>query len=389
MKYDFIICHYAEIALKGGNRKFFEEKLIENIRTSFVLNSCKHVKTIKRISGRILIQIEDGIKEDKIKQALKNVFGIAYFSFAVNCKQEIKEMSKKSFEILEDKKFKTFKVETKRGEKDFPLTSQQINEQVGEYIFEKLNPKDLEFRVNLKNPDITCFIEVVEKYAFLYLEKIKGLGGLPVGVSGTAISLLSGGIESPVASFYGIRRGVKMVFLHFYTNKSFLEKIRKNIKILNKYQFKSKLCLIPFLDIHKAIFHKTNPELGCILCRRFMFRIAQALAEEEKASALFTGENIGQVASQTLENMRVIEDAINIPVLKPLIGMDKKDIIEKAEQIGTFDISVLPEEFYCQKFLAKHPETKANLKRVVIEEEKIEVQKLIEQAIKRMKVEKI
>ena len=133
----------------------------------------------------------------------------------LSCKQEIKEMSKKSFEILEDKKFKTFKVETKRGEKDFPLTSQQINEQVGEYIFEKLNSQDLEFRVKLKNPDVTCFIEVVEKYAFLYSEKIKGLGGLPVGVSGKAISLLSGGIDSPVSSFYGMRRGVKMIFLHF------------------------------------------------------------------------------------------------------------------------------------------------------------------------------
>ena len=389
MKYDFIICHYAEIALKGGNRKFFEEKLIENIRTSFVLNSCKHVETIKRISGRILVQIEGKVEEDKIKQALKNVFGIAYFSFAVNCKQEMKEISKKSFEILEDKKFKTFKVETKRGEKDFPLTSQQINEQVGEYIFEKLNSQDLKFRVKLKNPDVTCFIEVVEKYAFLYSEKIKGLGGLPVGVSGKAISLLSGGIDSPVSSFYGMRRGVKMIFLHFYTNKRFLGKIRENIKILNKYQFKSKLYLISFLDIQKAIFHKTNPELGCILCRRFMFRIAQTLAEEEQASVLFTGENIGQVASQTLENMRVIEDAINIPVLKPLIGMDKKDIIEKAKEIGTFDISVLPEEFYCQKFLAKHPETKANLKRVILEEEKIEIQELIEQAIKNKKVEKI
>jgi len=389
MKHNFIICHYAEIGLKGGNRKFFEEKLIENIKTSFIFNSCDGVKKIKRISGRILIEIDDKAKEDKIRQALENVMGIAYFSFAVDCKQNIEEMKKESFEILKDKEFKTFRVETKRGEKDFPLTSQQINEQVGEYIFEKLNAQGLKIRVNLKNPDITCFIEVVEKYAFLFLEKVKGLGGLPVGVSGKAISLLSGGIDSPVASFYGIRRGVQMIFLHFYTNQKFLEKIKKNIKVLNKYQFKSELYLIPFLDIQKAIFQKTNPELGCILCRRFMFRIAEVLAEKKGVDVLFTGENIGQVASQTLANMRAIEEAINIPVLKPLIGMDKKDIIEKAEQIGTFDISILTEEFYCQKFLAKHPETKANLKRVLIEEEKIEVQKLIEQAIKKLKVEKI
>jgi len=389
MKHNFIICHYAEIGLKKGNRKFFEKKLIENIKRSFVLNSADGLKNIKRISGRILIQIDSKIKEDEVRQALENVMGIAYFSFAVNCQQNIEEIKKKSWEILKDKEFKTFKVETKRAEKDFPLTSQQINEQVGEYIFEKLNTQSLKFRVNLKNPDITCFVEVVEKYAFLFLEKVKGLGGLPVGVSGKAISLLSGGIDSPVASFYGIRRGVQMVFLHFYTNQKFLEKIKRNIKVLNKYQFKSELYLIPFLDIQKAIFQKTNSELGCILCRRFMFRIAEILAGKKGVDVLFTGENIGQVASQTLANMRVIEQAISIPVLKPLIGMDKKDIIEKAEQIGTFDISILPEEFYCQKFLAKHPETKANLKRVLIEEAKIEVQKLVEQAIKKLKVEKI
>jgi len=389
MKYNFIICHYAEIGLKGGNRKFFEEKLIENIRKSFILNSCEGVKKIKRISGRILIELDDKVKEDKIRESLKNVFGIAYFSFAVDCEQNIEEIKKKSLEILKDKEFKTFRVETKRGEKGFSLTSQQINEQAGEYIFEKLNSQGLKIRVNLKNPDITCFIEIVEKYAFLYLKKIEGLGGLPVDVSGKAVSLLSGGIDSPVASFYGMKRGVRMVFLHFYTNKRFLEKIRKNIKTLNKYQFKSELYLIPFLDIHKAIFQKTNPELGCILCRRFMFRIAEVLAEKKGANALFTGENIGQVASQTLINMRTIEQAINIPVLKPLISMDKKDIIEKAKEIGTFDVSVLPEEFYCQRFLAKHPETRANLKKVIREEEKIEVQKLVQKAIEKIKVETI
>jgi len=383
MKYNFIICHYSEIGLKGKNRKFFEEKLIKNIKRS--LNSDSY-DFVKRISGRILIKIKDKINQEEIEQSLKNIFGIAYFSFAVNCLQEIGEIKKKSFEILRDKKFKTFKVDTKRAEKSFSLTSQQINEQVGEYIFEKLSPK---IRVNLNSPNITCFIEVVEKYAFLFLEKIQGLGGLPVGVSGKAISLLSGGIDSPVSSFYGMKRGVEMIFLHFYTNKNFLEKIRKNIEALNKYQFKSEFYLVPFLDIQKNIFQKTNPELGCILCRRFMFRIAEILAKKKGASALFTGENIGQVASQTLSNMKTIENSINIPVLKPLIGMDKEDIIEKAKQIGTFNISILKEEFYCQNFLAKHPETKADLKKVVIEEEKIEVQKLIEQAIKKIKVEKI
>jgi len=396
MKYDFIICHYAEIGLKGKNRKFFEEKLIENIKKVLPRNSYKKVK---RISGRILI----GLGDCPSRQVLKNVFGIAYFSFAVACEQEIEAIKKKAVEILRNKTvtnrcdrikllqlsekqrlhFKTFKVETQRSKKDFPLNSQQISEQVGAEVLKKLKKK-----VDLTNPDITCFIEIVENYAFLYLEKIPGPGGLPVNVSGKAISLLSGGIDSPVAAFYGMRRGVKIIFLHFYTQtQNSIDKTKKIVRILNKYQFSSKLYLVPFLNIQKEIFQKTNPEYGCISCRRFMFRIAEILAEKEKAEALITGENIGQVASQTLANIRATEEATNLPVLRPLIGMDKKDIIDKAKEIGTFDISILAEEFYCHGFLAKHPETKANLKKVKEEEKKLDVEKLIKEAVKKAKVE--
>jgi thiamine biosynthesis protein ThiI len=390
----YVICHYAEIGLKGKNRKFFEEKLIENLKKSLVGLSCRRVQ---RISGRILIELNEKAKENKIKEALKNVFGVAYFSFAVSCEQEMEAIKKKSAEFLKSKKFKTFRIETKRSEKDFPLTSQQVNEKVGEYILENLKVQDAKLKVDLTNPDITCFIEIVEKYVFLYSEKIKGQGGLPIGVSGKIISLLSSGIDSPVASFYGMRRGIRMVFLHFHTQdtekiqsiqkQNSIEKTKKIIKTLNKYQFSSKLYLVPFLNIQKGIFQETNPELGCILCRRFMFRIAEVLAEKEKAEALITGENIGQVASQTLVNIRVTEEAVNLPVLRPLIGMDKKDIIDKAKEIGTFDTSILAEEFYCHEFLAKHPETKANLEKVKEEEKKLNIEKLIKEAVKKAKVE--
>ena len=391
MKYDSIICHYAEIGLKGKNRKFFEEGLMGNIKTSFIINSCNGIKNIRRISGRILIKIDKRAEEDKIRQALKNVFGIAYFSFAVNCGQDMEEIKKKSFEILEDKEFKTFRVETKRAEKDFYLTSQQINEQVGEYIFEKLNAKSLKFRVNLKNPDITCFIEIVEKYAFLYLEKVRGLGGLPVGVSGKAMSLLSGGIDSPVASFYGMQRGIKIIFLHFtsypFTEQASIEKVKKIVKILNKFQFQSNLYLIPFLNIQKEILLKTKAKLRVVLYRRFMFKIAEVLAEKEKIKALITGESVGQVASQTLENIGVIQETIKSLVLRPLIGMDKEDIIKKGKEIGTFDVSILPAQDCCQRFLPKHPETRANLKEVKEEEKKLDVKGLVKEAIKKVKVE--
>ena len=190
-----------------------------------------------------------------------------------------------------------------------------------------------------------------------------------------------------------------MIFLHFHTQEpekvqlvqkqNSIEKTKKIIRTLNKYQFSSKLYLIPFLNIQKGIFQKTNPELGCILCRRFMFRIAEVLAKKERAEALITGENIGQVASQTLVNIGVTGEAANMPILRPLIGMDKKDIIDKAKEIETFDTSILAEEFYCHGFLAKHPETRANLKNVKEEEKKLDVEKLIKEAVKKAKVEKI
>ena len=383
MKPEYVICHYSEIGLKGKNRKFFEEKLIENIKKTLPRNSYKKVK---RISGRILIElIEEKVNETQIKKSLKNVFGIAYFAFAESCEQNIEAIKKKAVKLLKPKNFKTFKIKTQRSKKDFPLNSQQINEQVGEYILGNLAGGA---RVDLTNPDITCFIEIVENYAFLYLEKIKGPGGLPVSVSGKAVSLLSGGIDSPVASFYGQRRGIEVVFLHFYTGEgASLEKSKKIVKILNKYQFSSKLYLIPFKEILQEIFQKTEPRLCCILCRRFMFKIAERVAKKEKAKALITGENIGQVASQTLENIGVTGEAVEISILRPLIGMDKQDIIEKAKEIETFEVSILPEHFYCQDFLPKHPATKADLEKVKEEEKKLDVQKFIKEVIDKAKVE--
>ena len=385
---ELIICHYSEIGLKGKNRRFFEERLIENIKKALPKNSWQKVR---RISGRILVELKKERDKEKIKENLKNVFGLAFFSFGVNCEQNIEAIKEKAVEILKDKEFKTFKIETQRSKKDFPLTSQEISKQVGEYVLKKAKVKNqkLNIKVDLEKPDITCFIEIVDNYAFLYTEKIPGPGGLPVGVSGKAVSLLSGGIDSPVASYYGQRRGIKIIFLHFFTHKNSIKKIEKIVKVLNKYQFKSKLYLVPFLDVQKEIFKKTEPKFCCLLCRRFMFKIAEILAKKERAEALITGENIGQVASQTLRNIGVIEEITKLPVLRPLVGMDKEDIMNKAKEIGTFSVSILPQEFYCQKFLPKHPETKADLRKVKEEEEKLDVEKLIDEAVKRSQIYKL
>jgi len=376
----YILCHYHEIGLKGKNRRFFEEKLVENIKRSLPPGS---FELIKRISGRIIIHLTDKGqgKKNQINKSLGQVFGLAYFAWAVSCQQEIEAIKKKAFEILKNQKFKTFKITTQRSKKDFPLTSQQVNEEVGEYILNKLKK-----RVDLGKPDITCFIEIVEKYAFLYLKKIRGLGGLPVSCGGKAVVLLSGGIDSPVAAFKMMKRGVKVIFAHFhaypYTNKASIEKVQKIVKILNKYQFGSKLYLVPFADIQKEILTKTPEKLRVILYRRMMLRIGQEMAKKEKAKALVTGENLGQVASQTLENLGIIEEAVGLPVLRPLLTKDKEEIINLAKSIGTFEISILPDQDCCVRFLPKHPATKADLEQIKKAEKRININRLIKSAIK-------
>ena len=261
------------------------------------------------------------------------------------------------------------------------MNSQQINEKIGEHILKNLNCK-----VNLSKPNIICFIEIVEKYAFLYTKKIKGQGGLPISTGGKAICLISGGIDSPVAAFKVMKRGVKIIFLHFhaypYTQKASIEKVEKLVKVLNKFHSQSKLYLVPFANIQKEILIKTPSSLRVILYRRMMFRIAKEVAKKEKALALVTGESIGQVASQTLENIRTIEESVDILVLRPLISDDKQEIIEKAEEIGTFNISIIPHEDCCTRFLPKHPETKSKIEMVKRAEEKLDFQNLIKKTIK-------
>jgi tRNA uracil 4-sulfurtransferase len=386
MNFQFIICHYSEIALKGKNRKLFEDKLVENIKKAV---SPSFFKKIKRIEGRVLIELKDKYKEEEITESLKNVFGLSSFSFAFLTQQNIEDMQNKILETIKKEKPKSFKIFAKRSKKDFYLTSPEINEKIGEYVLKNFK----KIKVDLENPDLICFVEIVQNYAFIYFKKIKALGGLPVGISGKAVSLISGGIDSPVASFLAQKRGIEIIFVHFhaypFAGKASLEKVKKIIKVLNKYQFSSKLYLVPFADIQKEILLKTKASLRVLFYRRFMFMISQTLAEKEKAKVLITGENIGQVASQTLENISVIEEAISLPVLRPLICYDKEEIINKAKEIKTFEISILPHQDCCARFLPPNPETKASLKEIKAEEEKINSKKIIKEAILKTKLEVI
>ncbi len=393
-----IIIHYHEVGLKGKNRKFFEETLRQNIVKVLDIAGVRYLK-ISRVSGRILVYLDEKhlINKEKIAKILNFVFGIAHFSFGWQIKADLEKIQKTLAEILREeisaqvksgKTFKTFRITAKRSEKTFPETSEGINYKVGEYILEK---SGLDLKVDLKNPDINCFIEIVEGKALIYFEKTKGLGGLPVGTGGKILSLISSGFDSPVAAWHLIKRGARVSFIHFHsyprTSKASINNVKELVKILNNYQFGSILHLVPFLDIQREIFSKCEARYRIILYRRFMFRIAERLAEKIGAGALVTGESLGQVASQTLENIRVINAVVSAPVLRPFIGADKEEIISEAKKICTYEISKLPYEDCCSLFTPLHPATKARLKDVEYEERKLDAEKLVVKAME--KIEKV
>src|SRR3989338_9749285 len=287
---------------------------------------------------------------------------------------------------------KTFRITAQRSNKNYPLISQEINEKIGKYILTKLRHRMSKSKVCVKltDPDINCHIEIIEKCAFIYLEKIPGPGGMPVGTGGKALALLSGGIDSPAAAYYLLKRGVRVDFIHFhsmpYTSPASVEKVKKLAGILNKYQSNSKIFLIPFADIQKEIMMKVPEKLRVIFYRRLMMKIAEEIAKKENYLALITGESVGQVASQTLENMKAIEDAVKIPVLRPLCGFDKEEIINKARDIGTYAISILPHDDCCTRFVPKHPEIRAKLNEVKQAEKNMEVKKLIKKSLDKMEI---
>ena len=380
-KINYIICHYSEIGLKKGNRSFFEKHLVDNIKR---VVDPSLIFFVKRISGRILISLTDqGIKsEDIIEESLGRVFGISSFLFCVKVNQDIKDIGKASIYLLKNKAFKTFRISSKRSEKVFLLTSQQINEEIGGVVLNQIKG----LKVNLERPDIICYIEIVNKNAFISIRKVKGLGGLPIGTGGRAISLLSGGIDSPVASFMAMRRGVKIVFIHFHsypeTSESSIDKVRELVKILSRYQGQSKLYLVPFAEAQREILLNSSSGTRVIFYRRLMLRITS-----ERTIAIVTGESLGQVASQTLENIRAIERGTIAPIIRPLICEDKESIINKAKEIGTFETSILPHDDCCARFIPRNPETKADVDRIIEEEKKLDVKKITDKAVKNISCE--
>lgn len=374
----FVIIHYHEIALKGKNRFFFEKKLASNIQK--VLQNLEYGE-VKRIFGRIIIRLNKKSDFAKIREKLMFVFGIAYFCEAWLSRPEIKILQENVLKLIRGKRFKSFKIKTRRSQKEFPLTSQEVNEKIGAYVLQNLS----NVKVDLENPELTCFIEITEVGAFIYFEKIKGLGGLPSGTSGKIISLISSGFDSPLAAWKMMRRGAKIIFLHFHsyprTSRASIENVKRLVLKITPYQFESMLYLIPFIDIQKEIVAKTEPSMRVVLYRRMMIRIAEALSRKVHAGALVTGESLGQVASQTLENIFAINRVATLPIFRPLISEDKEEIINETKKISTYEISSLPYEDCCSLFVGRNPATKVSLERVEGEEKKLDIENMIKKAI--------
>jgi thiamine biosynthesis protein ThiI len=373
----FILIHYHEIGLKGKNRGKFERRLATNINRALKGVPCG---SVQRLSGRMMLALTPQSPLGVIRERLSTVFGIANFSEAVVVERNIEAIRETAWALAQKAEFESFKMVTKRGDKTFPLNSEEINRDVGFHI-QNLSGAS----VQMDNPDLTCFVEIAPQKIFIYAEKIPAPGGLPVGSNEHAVSLISSGIDSPVASYKLMKRGVKLTYVHFhsqpYTNRNSQRNTEEIVRLLNRHQFISDLYSVPFVEIQRHIMTQAPTSYRVIFYRRAMLRIAEAIAKKVDAKALVTGESVGQVASQTLSNIRAIEEVTSLPILRPLAGDNKEEIINEARRIGTYEISIEPYEDCCSVFVPKHPETHAKLERVHEIEANLDLAPLIEQTL--------
>jgi thiamine biosynthesis protein ThiI len=373
---EYIIVRYGELSTKGKNRKDFVARLIERIRQR--LSGYPKLK-IRYDYNRIYILL-NGENEDNVAQDLQEVFGIATFSVAVKCNNAIETLCAAAIDLMKNETPSTYKVIARRQVKTYPLLSTAINEIVGEAIFD-----NTEHKVDVHDPKIKVLIEIQEHDAYITVKTFQGAGGYPVGVGGKALVMLSGGIDSPVAAYQTMKRGVEIEAIHFaappYTSDQARDKVLALAKILSVHQGRIKVHVVPFTEIQMEIYNKADNTYAITLMRRMMYRIAQQVAIENKALAIISGDSIGQVASQTLYSMQVIQEVIQTLVLRPLITYDKLEIIDLAQRIGTYETSILPYEDCCTIFKVINPVIKPKSKYVVYEEKKVDYEPLILSAI--------
>lgn len=372
-----IVVHYDEIGLKGKNRPRFEYRLMRNIRQA--LDELGRADT-ERLYGRLLVGLKEECPWDLVGERLGRVFGISYFARAFESPCDLKALEKRLRNQLPPAGYESFAIDTKRSNKGFPLTSPEINRDLGAFV-----QAETGMRVDLNDPDLRISVEWLHDRVLFFFRRIPGPGGLPVGTSGRVVGLISGGIDSPVAIYQMMKRGCAVIFIHFhsfpFTSRASQRKVMNLARELSHYRQASRIYFVPFADLQREVSARTPASYRIILYRRFMFRLAEAIARREKAKALVTGDSLSQVSSQTLSNLITVEDSVKIPVIRPLIGFDKREIINLAQRIKTYSISIQPHDDCCGFLMPRQPFTRSTPQELEGVEKGLDVAGLVDRAL--------
>jgi tRNA uracil 4-sulfurtransferase len=378
-----VVVHYQEIALKGKNRPWFLGRLVRNIRRGL---ADLDVTSVRALMGRIEVVLGPGASREAVSDRIRHVFGIANFSHAASSPADIELLSAAILGDLGERSCASFRVSARRADKRFALTSPQIEREVGGRIKEARG-----WKVNLDNPEFVVHVEMLTDRAFYFFDKQRGPGGLPTGTAGRVACLLSGGIDSPVAAHRMMKRGCAVTFVHFHSypilSRASQEKARELAALLTRWQQQSRLYLVPFGDIQQQVVLTVPGPMRVIVYRRLMLRIAERIARLRGAQALVTGDVVGQVASQTLENLAVVGSVATLPLFRPLIGMDKDEITAEAQRIGSYPISIIEDQDCCTLFTPRNPQTRARLAEIERAEQSLPIDELVERAVREAAVE--
>ena len=378
-----VVIHYNEIGLKGRNQPLFLRRLEANLLRA---TAGTGIRRVEERSGRMVLPVPQDAEWPTIRERLRCVFGIANFSLAERVDLDLSALKAAMDRALEGRAFASFRVSTRRAYKQFPLDSEGLNRELGAHVLERTQA-----RVSLEHPEVTIHVEVLPREIYFSFGRDAGPGGLPVGVSGNVVALLSGGIDSPVAAHRLLKRGCRAVFVHFHSHPfqdaTSRAKAADLVRCLTRFQFHSRLYLVPFGEVQRQIVSTAPGPLRVVLYRRFMARIAAEIAGREGAKALVTGESLGQVASQTLDNLAVIEEAVETPILRPLIGSDKEEIVQQARALGSYEISILPDQDCCSLFVPRHPATFSTLAEIKQVETALPVPALVRTAMEQLEIQ--
>ncbi len=379
----YVVVHYNEISLKGKNQPLFLRRLERNLRRAMAGTGVQQVFVE---SGRMVLPLPDGSAWGLVRERLRTVFGVANFALAERVDLDMVAVKEAVGRALAGRTFRTFRISTRRAFKQFPLNSEALNRELGAFVLEQTRAA-----VDLEHPELTIHVEVLPRHLYFSLGREAGPGGLPAGVSGRVVALLSGGIDSPVASHRLMKRGCHVLFVHFHSfpflDATSREKACELVRVLTRYQYASRLYLVPFGEIQREVVAGAPAPLRVVLYRRLMGRIAERIAFQEHAKALVTGESLGQVASQTLDNLAVIEEALTLPLLRPLIGSDKEEIVQQARALGSYEISIIPDQDCCRLFVPRHPSTAAHLDAVHEAEAHLDIAKLVQSGLDQAEVQ--